>query len=80
MSFYPLRSDESFLGADGEPVTGFGQTVLSNLVDVELEQNFEYTLNSILLFGSLLLWAVFAVHFSRVESTEPDYGAATSVH
>lgn len=68
------------MGADGEPVTGFGQTVLSNSIDVALEQNFEYTLNSVLLFGSLLLWAVFAVHFKQVESAEPEYDTATNEH
>ena len=70
VSFYPLQSDESFVGPDGRPVTGFGQTMYTSATvgDVELEQNFESTLNIVIIFVTVLLFLILLVNFWQVET------------
>jgi len=76
LSLLPLGGNAGITMPDGQKVTGYGQVMMSNTFDVELEQTMEYGLNSSLLFVSLLFSAFFGYRFAKVESAEPEYAVA----
>ena len=71
MSLLPLSKEKPVLGQDGNALKGFGEIQLSQSINVEFEQNVEYTLNASLLAMTVLSWALFLYLFSRVEWSEP---------